>query len=364
MPYSQFLVTEKPRRPLGRFLKAIWRDTMALLHEFRWSLFWFAFVLIGLGYIYGELYFIARGESIYWIDRPYIMLQLMILETPEAAPTEWYLIIFWYALPVIFVFIVGRGAADFLQLFFNRDNRRDAWSEALASTYRHHVIVFGAGHVGLRVTRVLVHLGTDVIVIDNDPDKGVEEELDELKVPLISGDGRVPSTLEKAGLRYAEAIVMCTGDDHINLDAIMHARDMNPDIRIVARVWDNQYANQIERFLGVQYVFSSSDLAAPAFAASALGIEITQTIQVAGKHYSTLRLTVLSGSFMEGQSVGDLQHDYDMDIVLYGRGEEVDVQPPQELVLQAGDTVVIFAQHERILEVAARNRDGNLKRRK
>lgn len=363
MPYSQFIVTHKPRRSIRRFLKAIWRDSVALLNEFRWSLFWFAFVLIGLGHIYGELYFIARGKSIDWIDRPYIMLQLMILETPEPAPSEWYLIIFWYLLPIMLVFIVGRGAADFLQLFFNRDNRRDAWSEALASTYRHHVIVFGAGHVGLRVMRVLAHLGTDVVAIDNDPDPGVEDELDELKVPLITGDGRVPATLEKAGLRYAEAIVMCTGNDHINLDAIMHARDMNPDIRIVARVWDNQYANQIERFLGVQYVFSSSDLAAPAFAASALGIEITQTIQVGGLHYSTMRLTVLSGSFMEGATVGVLQDEYDMDIVLHGRGDAVEVQPSRDLHLQAGDTVVIFAQHDRILDIASKNRDGNLKHR-
>lgn len=363
MPYSQFIVQRKPRRSWVRFTKAIWRDTIALLKEFRWSLIAFLFVLFGLGYLYGELYFVARKEVISLIDRPYIMLQLMILETPEAAPSEWYLIIFWYILPVIFVFIVGRGAADFLQLFFNRDNRRDAWSEALASTYRHHVIVFGAGHVGLRVMRVLVNLGTDVIAIDNDPDPGVEDELEELKVPLIIGDGRVPTTLEKAGLKYAEAIVMCTGDDHINLDAIMHARDMNPSVRIIARVWDNQYARQIKNFLGVQSVFSSSDLAAPAFAASALGIDITQTLNINGIHYSTLRLTVLPGSFLVDQAVGALQNEYDMDIVLHGRGDHVDVQPDQSLSLQAEDTVVIFAQHDRILEVAARNRTSSLKQR-
>jgi hypothetical protein len=139
-----------------------------------------AFVLVTVvgGFIYGELYYQARGVTIPLIARPYIMLQLMILETPEDAPSEWQLVLFWYLLPPIFVFIVGNGVVDFVRLFFNRDARRDAWEEAVASTYRNHVIVFGAGHVGLRVVRALVDMGFDVVVIDNSPDPGVEETLD------------------------------------------------------------------------------------------------------------------------------------------------------------------------------------------
>lgn len=331
-------------------------DTYALWREFRQSILLLLLITVGGGFLYGELYRFARQIEIPFVDRPYIILQLMILETPESAPSEWYLVLFWYLLPVIFVVIVGRGAADFVRLFFNRGERRHEWREAVASTYRSHVIVFGAGHVGMRVILELCRIGLDLVVIDNSPDAGVEEALTELNIPLIVADGRQMQTLEKAGLRRADAFVACTGNDHVNLEAIMRARDMNPDVRIVARMWDDQFANQITNFMNVQSVLSSSGLAAPAFAGAALGIEITQTLKVNGVDFSMLRLVVNAGSFMDGASIGTLQEENDMDIVLHGHIDEVDVQPARSTVVRAGDTLVIFARHDRILEVVARNR--------
>jgi len=358
VPYSQLVDAYKLNRPRRRLrvIRAIWRDTRALWHEFSIPLLMFLIITIGGGFIYGELYAIARGSAIPMIDRPYIMLQLMILETPEPAPSEWYLIAFWYALPFIFIFIIGRGTADFVRLFFNRDARLDAWREAVASTYRHHIIVFGAGHVGMRVILTLAQMGSDIIVVDNSPDEGVEDALQGLDIPLINGDGRLPRTLEKAGLRYAEALVACTGNDHINLEVIMRARDMNPKVRIVARVWDTQYAKQIKTFMDVQSVHSSSDLAAPTFAGAALGIDITQTLNIGGVDYSMLRITVSEHSFMVGQTVDALQTDNEMDIVLRSAGGEADVQPERDTVVQTGDTLVIFARHDNILNIVARNR--------
>ena len=338
---------------LGR---AIWHDTRALMREFRVSILGFLLVTMVGGFLYGELYYLARGETIAFIDRPYIMVQLMILETPETAPPEWYLILFWYLLPPVFVFLIGMGAADFVRLFFFRGERQNAWQEAVALTYRNHIIVFGAGHVGMRVVQEMVDMSFDVVVVDNDPDPGVPETLKGLDVPLIVADGRLTGTLEKAGLRYAEAFVACIGNDHVNIEAIMKVRDMNPDVRIVARMWDDQYSKQMRQFFNVQSILSSSDLSAPVFAGAAVGVEITQTLLVNGSEYSMIRLTVEPGSFMDGKTVGTLQSDNDMDIVLHGRGDEVDVQPPRELRVQAGDTLVIFARHDRILLVVSRNR--------
>lgn len=136
----------------------------------------------------------------------------------------------------------------------------------------------------------------------------------------------------------------------------MRARDMNPDVRIVARVWDSQYAKQIKTFMNVQSVHSSSDLAAPAFAGSALGIEITQTLKVGEVDYSMMRIIVEEGSFMDGSTVNELQEKNDMDVVLHGKDDAVDVQPARETVVNAGDTLVIFARHDNVLNIVARNR--------
>jgi hypothetical protein len=86
-----------------RTLRAAWHDTAALWREFRTPVLLFIFVTIGGGFIYGELYFLTYGDY-YALDvRPYIMLQLMIMEPPSDVPPEWHLIIFWYLMPFYFL---------------------------------------------------------------------------------------------------------------------------------------------------------------------------------------------------------------------------------------------------------------------
>ncbi|MBI5670793.1 MAG: TrkA family potassium uptake protein [Chloroflexi bacterium] len=358
MPYTRLVLPNGRRRAtrMARALRAIWRDSSALWREFHIPITVFLLVTLGGGWLYGELYFLARGQEIALIDRPYLMLQLMILETPEPAPPEWYLILFWYLLPPIAALIIGRGALDFVRLFFNRGERRAAWEEAVASTYRNHVIILGVGHVGLRVARTLNDMGFEVVGIDIKAKPEIEVELSKLGIPLIIEDGRSPVALEKAGLRYAQSFIACTANDHTNLEAIMRARDLNPNIRIVARMWDDQFSNQLKRFMDVQAVLSASDLAAPAFAGSAVGVEITQTVHVNGVDYSLIRLTVAPGAFMDGVTVGTLQTQNHMDIVLHGRDGSTEVQPARETVVRASDTLVIFARHDQILDVVNRNR--------
>jgi Trk K+ transport system NAD-binding subunit len=136
----------------------------------------------------------------------------------------------------------------------------------------------------------------------------------------------------------------------------MRARDLNPDVRIVVRMWDNQFANQLERFMGVKGVLSASDLAAPAFAGAAVGIEIAQTLHIHGVDYSMIRLQVESGSFLDGGTIGQLQEDNDMDIVLHGRDGDIEVQPDSAEMVRGGDMLVIFARHDRIIDIVTRNR--------
>ncbi len=358
MPTTHLVLPHGRRRRTRwmRTLRALYRDTQALWREFRVPIGVFLLVTLGGGWLYGELYYLARGDYIQLYDRPYLMLELMILQPPGDIPPEPELVIFWYVLPPLAIYIIGRGAVDFVRLFFNRSERRNAWEEAVASTFRDHVIILGVGHVGLRVARTLVGMGFEVVGIDSNLKQEVDNELSILGVPVIVADGRIPAVLEQAGLKYAQAFIACTSSDHINLEVVMRARDLNPDVRIVARMWDDQFSGQMQRFMGVQAVHSASDLAAPAFAGSAVGIEITQTLHIDGIDYSMIRFQVESGSFLDGGLIGQLQHDYDMDIVLHGRNGQVEVQPDNKMAVQGGDMLVLFARHDRVIDIVERNR--------
>jgi voltage-gated potassium channel len=358
MSYTALIFSPRKRNRFLRFFRALWRDTQALWGEFQRPILAFVLVTIVGGFVYGELHALAGYTPIPLIDRPYIMLQLMTLQASLDIPPEWYLIAFWYVLPLVLIFIVGNGVADFVRLFFNRQGRQNAWREALVSTYRNHVIVLGAGHVGLRVIRTLAEMEVDVVVIDSKPTKEANFVIKELGLPLIIEDGRDALVLDQAGLRHADAFVVCTGDDHINLEVVMKVRQINPKVRIVSRVWDDGLGAQMRQFIRVDAVISSSGLSAPVFAGLALGVEITQTINIDGEEYSTVKLIVETSSYLINKTIRDIQVNDKCDVVLHIQDNQNAIQPAHDRVVKEGDTLVIFAKHERTLAIATRNHYG------
>ncbi len=350
---------QHPARQI-RVLRVGWHDTRALIREFRRPLLVFLLATILGGFVYMVLnnnY--SDNTQLAAVDMPYYMVALMVLESAIPPPDEPYLIAFWYIMPLVAVYVVGRGAADFLRLFIDREQRRSAWEAAVAATYKRHIIVVGIGHTGLRIVRELTQLGFEVVAVDRKASKESHERLGALDVPLIPGDARLVNILDKAGLGRATAVIVATSNDHVNLEVTMRVRDMNPEVRLVTRMWDRRLAQQMERFFEVE-VLSASDLAAPAFAGAAVGAEITQNLHIAGLEYSMIRLTVRPGSFLDGQTVGAVQESEGVDIVLLHRADDgqPDVHPRGDIEMRGGDTLVLFAQHDRITEILGRNETG------
>ncbi len=348
------LIRPRTRRWM-RVLRALWRDTSALWREFRRPILAFLIATLGGGWLYGELLVVAGYPRVPFLDLPYMMVDMMILESFTVLPPEPYLVAFFYLMPLIALYVVGRGITDFVRLFFNRGERRAAWEEAVASTYRNHIIVMGIGHVGMRVVRALEDMGSEVVAIDLDEPDNPLADLSGLRTPLIEGDGRSAAILEKAGLRYASALIVCTAVDFLNLEVCVRAREINKNVRIVVRMWDTQLSNHLKRSLNAE-TLSASDLAAPAFAGMALGADIAPMLHIRDEPYSLIRLQVEPGSFMDGRTIAALQDENDMDIVLHERDDHVEVHPEGELPVRAGDIIVTFAKHTRIMEIVARNR--------
>lgn len=338
-----------------RIVRAAWRDTSALWREFRRPILAFIIASFGGGWLYGELLVVAGYPRVSYFDLPYMMVALMVFESFGEIPPEPYLVAFWYIMPLVALYVIGQGVTDFVRLFFNRGERRSAWEEAVASTFRNHIIVMGIGHVGLRVVRALEEMGSEVVAIDIDEPDNPLADLSGMRTPLIEGDGRTTAILEKAGVRYAEALIVCTANDFLNLEVCVRAREMNPRMRIVVRMWDTQLSNHLKRSLNAE-TLSSSDHSAPAFAGLALGADIAPMLKIRGEAYSVIRLQIEPGSFMDGSTVAALQDENDMDIVLHERDDQVEVHPEGDLPVRAGDILVIFAQQTRIMQIVARNR--------
>jgi Trk K+ transport system NAD-binding subunit len=169
---------------------------------------------------------------------------------------------------------------------------------------RDHVIVCGLGAVGYRVARGIVDRGVRVVATEIKETGRFIGAARSLGIPVVIGDARQPEVLEELGIRTARAIVCGTNDDLVNLEAALNARAVRPDIRVVIRVFDPDFAVRVQRGVGIRFTRSVSHLAAPAFAAAALGSEVIATVPVGDRSVVIFaRVRVGAGSALDGASV-------------------------------------------------------------
>lgn len=147
---------------------------------------------------------------------------------------------------------------------------------------RDHVVLCGAGDVGLRTLRELVALGERVVVVERDGGHPHLEAARELGAAVVVADAAREETLRNAGLPAARALVCATDDDLTNLRVALVGRGLVPGVHLVLRIFDRAFASRLERSVGIHVALSSSELAAPAFAAAALGGGALGAVEVAG----------------------------------------------------------------------------------
>lgn len=139
--------------------------------------------------------------------------------------------------------ISGLGALTFLftslsVFFLEKDldqSLRRRRMEKRIQKLRQHFIICGFGRVGRSVGRELHNTGRHYVAIDIEEAR-FEENLDRFPGLLyLHGDASDDDLLEAADVEDARGLFAVTGDDSRNLMIIITARQLNPNLRIVAR---------------------------------------------------------------------------------------------------------------------------------
>lgn len=136
---------------------------------------------------------------------------------------------------------------------------------------RHHYIVCGLGGVGIQIASQLRSYGHDVVAIEQDSDCRFLNTAHVLKIPVIHGDASLAETLKAANLNQAAAVLVVTSNDTANLEIALTAKGINPNIPAIVRYQDAHFARMAQQVFEFEAVLSPTELAAPAFAAAALG---------------------------------------------------------------------------------------------
>ena len=182
-----------------------------------------------------------------------------------------------------------------------------------------HVIVVGLGSIGFRVALGIKERGVPVVAIEADENGRFVAAARALDIPVVTGDARQRELLLQLGLPRARALVAATSSDLVNLSAALNARDLRPDLRVVVRLYDPAFAIRVQRGFGIRFTRSVSHLAAPAFAAAAVGSDVVATVQVGDQRVLLfVRVVAPTGSPLEGRTVGSLDQPAAMRVLAIG----------------------------------------------
>ena len=326
----------------------------ALLVRFRRTLLLALVVLLGSTALLWAFYE-HEGKRLTFphaLDAVYFMLLANpTIEFPSERP--WIGALFFLLPPLGFV-VFADGVARLFLLMLAREQQSKEWISVLASTMKGHVVLCGLGHVGYRVLGQLRALGIPHVVIEQAEQGNFLKLARNEGTPVIHDDARSVEVLKAANIEQAQAVVCCTNDDLANLDVALDARRLNPTIRVVLRMFDDNLARKIEGAFGIQVAFSTSALSAPAFAMAALDPSILHGFYVGERLYVVARLVI--GAELAGTTLEQLHDRRAISVLELERGGRVQAGLALGTALAEADQVVIQAPLDRFKEIRERCR--------
>jgi Trk K+ transport system NAD-binding subunit len=345
-----------PHLPIPARLPIYLRFVRYLLWEFRWPLSVFVTLVLVGGTLLWRFY---GHEPLSFARACHVVFLMIFLESSIDFPDEWYLQPLFFLLPLVGLGAIADSLIRLAFLIFSRKQNQPEWNRMLASLCRNHMIVIGVGRVGYQVVMELLQLRETVVAIDRNSEADLLGELAERGIPVITGNARQGSTLEQAGVASAKAVIVTTSDDLTNMDIALTARDLNARARIVLRLFDETLAAKVVGAFAMPAI-STSQVAAPAFIAAATGRKIYQEFQLAEQSVHLTDLTLPPNSRLVGRTVADIQADKRINIVMHQGTCGVNVNPDPATVLAAGDTILVIAPMDPLLELEALNQPLDL----
>ncbi len=252
------------------------------------------------------------------------------------------------------------GAATFSRLLVEGEFRMVFEKRRLKKgmkKLRNHVIVCGFGRLGEKISYDLKERGEQFVVIENDPAQ--ISRLSEMGYLYVEADTSDEGALEEAGIKHAKALIAVVGSDADNLFLTISAREMNPDIHIVARVDDPAATNKLYK-AGASRVISPYDVGARMLANAALKPTISELMELS-THMGPISLKmeevlVEEGSSLDGVQIGESKiRENTGAIVLALRKSDTSqiIRPQIDTIISGGDLLVVVGSKEEIEKLSA-----------
>ncbi len=215
-----------------------------------------------------------------------------------------------------------------------------------------HYIVCGYGRIGKILCKMLARKPVDLVVIE----KNLEliPVMDNDKMIYVSGDAGDEITLLRAGIRRAKGLIAVLATDTDNVFLVLTARQLNPDIYIMARASQERSKSKLMA-AGANRVESPYDMGAASMAQRIIRPTVTNFLDLAFAHkrkdIQMEEIPINSSSSLANVMLKDsgIRQRFNLIIIAIKKQDDSMLfNPSFETVIEVGDTVIAVGQEENL----------------
>jgi len=244
-------------------------------------------------------------------------------------------------------FMLSAVTAYILEGDLNQKWRRKKMQKTI-DKLKDHYIICGVGRVGGNVANELAMTGRSFVLIDS-KQANIERHLGKYPDQIyLEGDASDNDMLLAAGVERARGIFAVAHDDTLNLVICLSARQLNPEMRIVARCHDMKNAEKTRR-AGADEIVSPDFTGGLRLVSAMVRPHVVSFLDEMLKSDENLRMEeIVVPAGFAGKSLEVLQ-SYSRDYILLAtrrpHGKWL-FNPQAQFVLQERDVVMVMATPE------------------
>jgi voltage-gated potassium channel len=239
----------------------------------------------------------------------------------------------------------------FLEADLDHALRRRRMEKTIAKL-KGHYIVCGFGRVGRNVAQELEITGRRFVVIDRDDDQLISQLERHPQLLYLAGDASDDDLLLAADISDAAGVFAVTGDDSLNLMISLTAKQLNPDLRVVARCHEVRNIEKIRK-AGADAIVSPDFTGGMRIVSAMIRPHVVSFLDEMLRTEHRLRVEEIQVPMHAAtNNWGVLKHRGEHYVLLAVRDEkDWSFNPSDDYILQSGQTIIAMASPEGRLEL-------------
>ena len=219
-----------------------------------------------------------------------------------------------------------------------------------------HIILCGGGETGRHIAEEFHKVGAPFVVIDRDA-KRLEQLKKMNRMLFIEGDAANDETLMRAGIRRARGLVTALPQDRDNVFVILTARELNPGLRIVSRVIEQEAQPKLVK-AGANAVVSASFIGGMRMASEMVRpavVSFLDRMLRSGKDAVRVHeVKVTSSCKLAGRTLGEAAVYDKTGLLVIGivRGDSYEINPSPQARLAEGDGLIVCCSTEQLKKLS------------